>query len=579
MIAYTNEFYSSNNYIGVPFPVHRLRSAKLVWLNIRYFLENGINATDKDVYEDISKNLLDEYGVMAPENLEASASTDNAATTFVADRYGGSIGAAHGGSGRCGIKGGYNAKGIGRTPLVPHMSFDWHHEHGFLWLSEAIREAIASEVAIAEMPYGAIPIVAIIDTGMRFKRNEASPEEHCAIVIRPNFIRPAHFERSIYFGSAGTKDSDQYQDALRVKTAIDFVTQYQSEQPSIEHFLTELFRRIGFQLGASRALRLWQGRLLSSNISIDGALVDFGAFRSVANWRCLTGRLGEEFGNEGAFFDTAAKSLSFYFTKYSLNKERVPGSESLLSIFNEATQSGFFDCCAKSLGLSNKYKENILQSIQNYYAVQQEQRREVDDPEDLRLPWFYDFLKKGEKNYAANEKERKAAIALYREIDKHVKDRTTSLTWQSVYNWFRPRPYMYLNVASKAAEIEIKRASKPEADSKECISNFIDRQISRCRRYWNQRPHNFVILGQRTNSGQTGFWGINTTTEKYGWWMPVHHLDGKELYWSAITKNKYTERAKFGNDDFLWIQTENQLSEIFPDGNSYTYMMSKPAMY
>src|SRR5206468_820219 len=109
--------------------------------------------------------------------------------TFHADRYGATSGSAHGGSGRVGTNGPFNVKGLGRTPLASTMS-DWQHSHGCLWLEEAVREAIYSEVADAEFPHGAVPVVAIIGTGIRHELEDGAVGER-ALLVRPSFLRLA----------------------------------------------------------------------------------------------------------------------------------------------------------------------------------------------------------------------------------------------------------------------------------------------------------------------------------------------------------------------------------------------------
>ncbi|RNL00808.1 MchC protein, partial [Xanthomonas vasicola pv. vasculorum] len=84
-----------------------------------------------------------------------------------------------------------------------------------------------------------------------------------ATLIRPAFLRLAHFERSLYFGTSGSSNSDQFQDSLRVKDAVHFADQHAKREAGNPNGLgvelSELYLRLAEQIAASRAHRLWTG--------------------------------------------------------------------------------------------------------------------------------------------------------------------------------------------------------------------------------------------------------------------------------------------------------------------------------
>ncbi|HWU78853.1 MAG TPA: hypothetical protein VN158_02170, partial [Caulobacter sp.] len=243
--------------------------ARVLWLNHRWFAEQGLDSLDASTKAQLHEWLIADF---AFETAEA----DSADRTVRADRYGGTGGATHGGSGRCAVVGAFNAKGVGRTPLVPE-GVDWTHAHGLLSLDEAVREAISAEIAHAELPYGAVPVIAILDGGGEYWTPEGQSHRR-AILVRPNFVRPAYAERSIFFGTSGKLGSDQQIDAERVRDVVRGLTGPRPARLAANlsfDRLEEMFGRFAFQLGYGRAHRLWQGRFLTSNLSIDGALADF----------------------------------------------------------------------------------------------------------------------------------------------------------------------------------------------------------------------------------------------------------------------------------------------------------------
>jgi hypothetical protein len=83
----------------------------------------------------------------------------------VADRYGGAGIGRNGGSGRNALVNGFLVKGVGRTPLVG-QSTPLSHASGGAYLEECVREAIFSEVVSHDFPYGAVPALGILGTGL-----------------------------------------------------------------------------------------------------------------------------------------------------------------------------------------------------------------------------------------------------------------------------------------------------------------------------------------------------------------------------------------------------------------------------
>lgn len=297
----------------VPFAAQRLARARVVWLNGRWFGEQGIDIAASGVRGAVSDWLIDNFAFSVRSPQEPDDDYLPQTMAFDADRYGGTGGALHGGSGRCGSRKGFQAKGIGRTPLVPE-NVDWYHSHGFLWLEEALREAVASEIADAELPHGAVPSVAVIDTGTTIVWPDGVRGERRAILIRPLVVRLCHLERSIFFGTAGAKGSSQYEDAVR--TAAVNVRQW-PDGTAASH-LPLLSRRVAEQLVASHVGRYWLGPFYSSNFAVDARTIDFGAFRSVVDWSQSSIAFGDPaFGTEWTAFDEAWASLRYYCRKYA----------------------------------------------------------------------------------------------------------------------------------------------------------------------------------------------------------------------------------------------------------------------
>lgn len=127
------------------FFAHRVPAANILWLNERWLFERGVDVRDKVSRERIERRLLSNFACVVADSSVDNAHLDlGRPIELWADRYGETGGATHGGSGRAGTRGPFNAKGVGRTPLVS-TDTDWYHSHGCMWLEEAIREAIVGE--------------------------------------------------------------------------------------------------------------------------------------------------------------------------------------------------------------------------------------------------------------------------------------------------------------------------------------------------------------------------------------------------------------------------------------------------
>lgn len=368
--------------LAVPFRVRRIPSARVLWRNERWFAGEGFEMNDARARRELDAWLVDRFGVLAepdgPDELWA-------------DLYGTTNGSIHGGSGRAGSVDGFNAKGIGRTPLAARNT-DFHHSHGSLWLYEAVREIVAAEVVATELPHGAVPIVALLDTDHDVDVPGSTELARRAIIVRPDFLRPATFERSIYFGEAGTPDSEQVRDARRVAAAVgDAAIGIRRFEP-VGLSLAGMFRNIGEQLGAGRAARLWQGQFSSANISVDGAWTDFGAFCSMPDWRRTERDLGERFGDEERLIAETIRSVHFSWGKYAQLTDWQGLAADCVSRLPEDVSRTFRQTLRSELSLDMLVGEagsrEVLDVLGAYYAHQQKQRSRYEHGDFGAREWI-----------------------------------------------------------------------------------------------------------------------------------------------------------------------------------------------
>jgi hypothetical protein len=518
----------------VPFEVRHLSRPSLLWINERWFAEKGVDLANPEVDAEIRAWLLREFAMGVPAPGDPNGAFTSQTATLHADRYGRTGGAQHGGSGRCGIAGRFHAKGIGRTPLVADDG-DAMHSSGMMLVWEAIMEAILSEIAQAELPYGAVPVIAIIDMG--FASSEGPFAGRRGILVRPNFIRPAHFERSIFFGDGGTPDSQQYRDALRVRAAVTAAPSLpEAAGGTAGSLLRAMFLRFAHQIGAAQAHRFWLGTFTSSNRSIAGELADFGAFRAVPSWRSVTTLAPEQFGGELATLAPAINSIFFYFRKY-LPAHDLGDPAALQREIAAETLRGFRTACATALGVDESASP-ALEALRAYYAGQQRERVKAGDRNAWRSPWLLDALAPGwRRDAACRPAEREIAAALLHGIAADGADAATrAVRLNALRRWLTPRHAIYQELMVRRIPAWVRTLTgDPSADAGR-VGHFIAGQIARSRRVWHGAPPGLEVTAQAPGRDPILFGHDHRRREEGAWilrregasWLPRRQWDDGE---------------------------------------------------
>lgn len=288
-----------------------IEDPKLLWLNKRAAFADPALARLGGTFDDYASHLLQTCA-----KLIAGGDDPAAACTGCADRYGGAGIARNGGSGRAVVIGGYHVKGVGRTPLVSPTASEAHASGG-AYLEECVREAIHAEVVAAEFPRGAVPVLAIIDTGIvqEWRFDGKVKRERKCLLVRPAFLRPAHFERALAYPMGNLHEA--HADAARVRHAFDWLKDHRGEADAVSCF-THFANGWAEQLAFGFVHRMSHGGHSTSNICLDGALVDFGASTALPTWaktRVMPG--GHVFGHEFAALVDGIKPAMYYWARFA----------------------------------------------------------------------------------------------------------------------------------------------------------------------------------------------------------------------------------------------------------------------
>jgi hypothetical protein len=281
-------------------------------------------------------------------------------------------------------------------------------------------------------------------------------------------------------------------------------------------------------MGAARALRLWQGRFLSSNIAIDGALVDFGSFRAVANWRRATGLPGEVFGQESRFLRLAADSLCFYFRKYGANGREVPDPNALMKRLERSVEDEFDRTTLRAFGLDadghTRASASLLERMRGYYDRQQRESVRVDDPHDLRRPWVYDLIRPGAhwlsgRGYRTCDES--FALAMH-VLDAFPDLEPAGVTLLAARRWFRPRLHILYPVATKSALAQSRRLAGAGDHGARDLARHIDIQLTRSRRHWPSLPPHLDVRAQVCRHFSTALYCVHKETGDARLWIEGH---------------------------------------------------------
>lgn len=262
----------------IPLSMRPLPHSRVVWINQRVMRQDPAFEICGGTLEAYSAHLLRACAYTIA--LEEAWGNDD--ITGVADRYGGPGIGHNGGSGRAAVINGYHVKGVGRTPLVGALT-DEAHASGGAYLEECVRETIFSELAAAEFPGGTVPTLAIIDTGLVqvWDEDDGPRQERRCLLVRSAFVRPAHFERASSYISVDPKDG--YADAQRVKHAFSVASKLWGQE-ALPAIYQNFWLTWAEQLAYAFAHRLPHGGDSTSNIALDGRLLDFGAMTATPSW-------------------------------------------------------------------------------------------------------------------------------------------------------------------------------------------------------------------------------------------------------------------------------------------------------
>ncbi len=238
------------------------RSVTSIWCNDRALGAPGSDRAAADFGQELARDCGWVIGT-----------PDGPCASVVVDRYGGDGIGRNGGAGRAGRIGSYYVKGIGRTPLVASGT-DEMHRSGNISLHECVREAVYSEAVARVFPHSAVPTLGILAIG----EPEVAPSASRCLLVRPLFLRPAHFLRASSY--AGDDWPESAKDRERVILACQ-AAEASLGTDGILEMVESLLHKWADQMAFGYINRLYHGGISPSNMSMDGALADLSGMAAL----------------------------------------------------------------------------------------------------------------------------------------------------------------------------------------------------------------------------------------------------------------------------------------------------------
>jgi hypothetical protein len=414
-------------------------------------------------------------------------------------------------------------------------------------MHEAIYEAICGEILDAELPFGSVPVIAIIDAGETIpnSKHEALVDRR-ALIVRPAVLRPAHMQRSALFVSANESaglgpgsDAKRTYDVIRYVGSLSVVELARKRLP---RSLLDLCKRLVTQAAYADALRLYSGGLFSSNLSMNGAILDFGVGRAVDNWaRYQPHAHAEGFGQDVGRIAQMAQTILFYARKAACHDTAwfadVVDAAKLQAHYAVVLREVFGFIWTDEV-LDRESQRSLRAVMQKYFDLQQQHRRRErwDGRRPKNVTWIYDHLVDRRANgQEIDNGAESIAVHTVREILNYASSAIADVKthcWRSAARLLQPRSELTRDkIDQRIGELT---GRSPTAETAERIRRLIEDVVGETRRWWFSVPFDVSISSQRMSYGCTVLQGVSGRSDAEVLWIEGIMSGGRFVWGDRI---------------------------------------------
>lgn len=264
-----------SSYVEVP--TRAFAQPKLLYFNVEYARELGIEIPPEGITPAFEAKIMEAFAYGVPDPKDPPEAFKDGKKTFYASKYGGQGAGQSKGDGRSASAGAFSVKGLGKTPLATDSSFD--HNHGGASIKESIQEAVWGEM-MHQRTGKANRVLCIIGTGTYTHWPDGGKEAR-ALIVRGDFVRPAHFLPS--------RNTDEATEAARKKAVKEYLfanlpqsqdMKAMSEVARLQLALKFFARDLGTVYGKMHGAGFYHGATSPSNMMLPSGIADYGTSTS-----------------------------------------------------------------------------------------------------------------------------------------------------------------------------------------------------------------------------------------------------------------------------------------------------------
>jgi hypothetical protein len=340
-------------------------------------------------------------------------------------------------------------------------------------------------------------------------------------------------------------------DAVRVRDAISRIASMSDADRArinLPRDLADLLDRLARQAATADALRLFTGGLFAGNVSLTGALLDFGVARALYSWASLQLHShAQGFGHDLERLVNFADAIQFYARKAScagtawFMPEIQAGN--VRHSYLAALREMFGRIWADEL-LDEESRRVLRDATQEYFEHQQRIRlRELWSGKRPAVDWVHDELTGDEPPPAG------LALAARAVLSRHG-PALAEKCWRSATRMLLPRAELDRSRLERRVARVLRDATSSDRPAR--VAGLIEGAIGRSRRWWPDMPADWAVTSQRVIQGCSALEGSCGEGTPSGWWLEGWLCESRFVWGAAELTDDQVQQLKPRVRDGRW---------------------------